>query len=274
MTDVIRRYTREAGVRELERMIGRICRKVATSVVGGRTGMAKILPEDLSHMLGTERFRQERRRSELQPGVAPGLAWTEAGGDVLYVEAVLLPDGQGLRLTGQLGEVMKESAKAAQSYIWSMAEDLGIDQAIIEKAGVHIHVPAGAVPKDGPSAGVTMATALTSLYIRLPARADTAMTGEITLSGLVLPIGGVKEKVLAAHRANMRRVILPRENEKDLRDLPETVRSDLEFVFAEGLPQVLCQAIPELSDRIASPGASSRADAEGSPPASVSVPGI
>ena len=139
------------------------------------------------------------------PGVATGLAWTEAGGDVLYIEATLLPDGRGLRLTGQLGDVMQESAKAAQSYVWSQAEHLGIDPNVFRKSGVHIHVPAGAVPKDGPSAGVTMVTALASLYTHLPARSDTAMTGEITLTGLVLPIGGVKEKVLAARRAGIRR---------------------------------------------------------------------
>ena len=160
-------------------------------------------------MLGPERFFLEQARKELEPGVATGLAWTEAGGDVLYIEATLLPGARGLRLTGQLGDVMRESARAAQSYVWSHAPQLGIDPDDLPPAGVHIHVPAGAVPKDGPSAGVTMAAALTSLYTRLPVRSDTAMTGEITLTGLVLPVGGIKEKVLAARRAGIRRVILP-----------------------------------------------------------------
>jgi ATP-dependent Lon protease len=248
---IIRLYTREAGVRELERMIGRICRKVARRIVGGSTAAARIRAGDLDELLGGERFRSERRRTELPAGVAPGLAWTESGGDVLYVEALLLPGERGLRLTGQLGEVMKESAQAAQSYVWSLHEALGIRRAVVEKSGVHIHVPAGAVPKDGPSAGVTMATALASLFTGLPARADTAMTGEITLTGLVLPIGGVKEKVLAAHRASMRRVILPAENEKDLRDVPPEVQAELELVLVRDLGEVLRQAIPGLEQRLA-----------------------
>src|SRR5205823_11831770 len=173
--------------------------------------------EDLPEMLGPERFLPEKARKQLEPGVATGLAWTEAGGEVLYIEATLLPNGRGLRLTGQLGEVMKESARAAQSYMWSHADRLGINAASFRKAGVHIHVPAGAVPKDGPSAGVAMATALASLYAHTPVRNDTAMTGEITLSGLVLPVGGIKEKVLAARRAGLCRVILPKDNAKDLR---------------------------------------------------------
>src|SRR5262249_2011855 len=159
----------------------------------------------------------------------------------------LLPDAHGLRMTGQLGKVMRESGRAAQSYVWTHAEQLGIDPAIFSHSGVHIHVPAGAVPKDGPSAGVAMVTALASLYTRLPARGDTAMTGEITLSGLVLPIGGVKEKVLAAHRAGIRRVILPQENAKDLRDIPEQVRREMEVIFAERIEDVLAAAIPSLT---------------------------
>ena len=182
-----------------------------------------VRPDDVLDMFGPEPFSQEQARRELPPGVATGLALTEAGGDVLYIEATLLPDGKGLTLTGQLGEVMQESAKAAQSYIWSHAGDFEIDPAVFKNSGVHVHVPAGAMPKDGPSAGVTMATALTSLYTKLPARSNIAMTGEITLTGLVLPIGGVKEKVLAARRAGMDTVILPKGNQKDLRDLPEHV---------------------------------------------------
>ncbi|MCI0409179.1 MAG: endopeptidase La, partial [Acidobacteria bacterium] len=192
----------------------------------------------------------EQARKKLLPGVAAGLAWTEAGGDVLYVEAVLLPEGKKLILTGQLGTVMQESAKAAQSYIWSKAEDLGVSKELIRQSGVHIHVPAGATPKDGPSAGVTMVTALTSLYTYRPVRSDTAMTGEITLSGLVLPVGGVKEKVLAAHRAGIRRVILPKDNEKDLKELPEHVREEMEFILAESVEDVLVAAIPELASHL------------------------
>ena len=195
-------------------------------------------------------FNQEEARRELPPGVATGLAWTESGGDVLYIEATLLPDGKGLTLTGQLGEVMQESAKAAQSYIWSHAGEFDIDPVLFKNAGIHVHVPAGAIPKDGPSAGVTMATALASLYTKLPARSDIAMTGEITLTGLVLPIGGVKEKVLAARRAGIRTVFLPKANKKDLRDLPEEVRKEMEFIFAERIEDVLKAAVPQLRERM------------------------
>jgi ATP-dependent Lon protease len=247
---IIRRYTREAGVRELERVLGRIARKVATRVARGDTRPLTITPGDLSEWLGPERFFSEQARKDLLPGVAAGLAWTEAGGDVLYVEAVLLPEGKKLVLTGQLGTIMQESAKAAQSYIWSKAEDLGASKETIRQSGVHIHVPAGAIPKDGPSAGVTMVTALTSLYTYRPVCSDTAMTGEITLSGLVLPVGGVKEKVLAAHRAGIRRVILPKENGKDLRELPEHVREEMEFILARSIEDVLIAAIPELVEHL------------------------
>ncbi|HTC33890.1 MAG TPA: S16 family serine protease, partial [Bryobacteraceae bacterium] len=161
-----------------------------------------------------------------------------------------LPDGKGLTLTGQLGEVMQESAKTAQSYIWSHSADFDIDPALFKNSGVHVHVPAGAIPKDGPSAGVTMATALTSLYTKMPARSDIAMTGEITLTGLVLPIGGIKEKVLAARRSGIRTVILPKANQKDLRDLPDEVRQEMEFIFAQRVEDVLRVAIPQLSERM------------------------
>jgi ATP-dependent Lon protease len=247
---LISRYTREAGVRQLERTIGRLARKTALQVAEGRTEPITLTPEDLSEMLGPEPFFQEHARRDVPPGVATGLAWTEAGGDVLYVEATLLPEGRALTLTGQLGDVMQESAKAARSYVWAHAEELGLDTAAFRRAGVHIHVPAGAIPKDGPSAGVTMATALASLYTGCAARSDTAMTGEVTLTGLVLPIGGVKEKVLAARRAGIHRVILPKENEKDLRDLPEHVRAEMEFILAERVEDVLTAAIPQLADRL------------------------
>jgi ATP-dependent Lon protease len=244
---IIRGYTREAGLRNLERALGRLARKVARRFAENPAqSSVTVAPADLAEMLGPERFRPERSREHLPPGVVTGLAWTEAGGEVLYIEASLLPDGKGLRLTGQLGKVMKESARAAQSYVWAHAEQLGIDPHLFHRAGVHVHVPAGAVPKDGPSAGVAMVTALASLYTGVPARSDTAMTGEITLSGLVLPIGGVKEKVLAARRAGIRRVILPRDNEKDITEVPDQVRKELEFVFAERIEEVLAAAIPHL----------------------------
>ena len=248
---IISRYTREAGLRQLERALAGLARKVAVRFASGQTTPVTVLPEDLAEMLGPERFFLERARQKLPPGVATGLAWTETGGEVLYVEGSLLPHGRRLRLTGQLGDVMRESAQAAQSYIWAHADQLGIDPDLFRDSGVHIHVPAGAVPKDGPSAGVAMVTALASLYTREPARSDTAMTGEITLTGLVLPIGGVKEKVLAARRAGIRRVILPKENQKDLRELPEHVRREMEFVFAERVEDVLEAAIPTLSKRLA-----------------------
>jgi ATP-dependent Lon protease len=246
---IIRRYTREAGVRQLERALGRLTRKVALRFAEGQTQALTVQTEDLAEMLGPERFFQEQIRKQLPPGVATGLAWTEAGGDVLYVEATLLPSGRGLTLTGQLGQVMKESATAAQSYVWSHADELGIDRNLFRRSGVHIHVPAGAVPKDGPSAGVAIATALASLYTHMPVRNDTAMTGEVTLTGLVLPVGGIKEKVLAAHRAGIRQVILPSENEKDLRDVPETVRREVKFTLAQRMEDVLAAAIPRLADK-------------------------
>jgi ATP-dependent Lon protease len=251
LQQVIARYTREAGVRQLERTIGRLARRVALRFAEGDTEPVEVQVEDLAEMLGPERFSFETARKQVPPGVVTGLAWTEAGGDVLYVEATRLPDGRGLTLTGQLGDVMKESAHAAQSFIWSHADELGIDRALFKESGVHIHVPAGAIPKDGPSAGITMATALASVYSGLPARSDTAMTGEITLTGLVLPIGGVKEKVLAARRAGIRRVILPQANEKDLRELPDNVRGEMEFIFAERVEDVFAAAIPELAARLA-----------------------
>ena len=251
LQSMISRYTREAGVRQLERTIGRVARKIALRHAEGSNAPVEATPEDLLEYLGPQRFMPEQTRQSLPFGVATGLAWTEAGGDVLYVEATLLPGSRGLTLTGQLGEVMQESAKAAQSYLWSHAESLGIDPALFRRHSVHVHVPAGATPKDGPSAGVTMATALASLYSKLPVQANTAMTGEITLTGLVLPVGGIKEKVLAAHRAHIQRVILPKDNERDLREIPETVRQEIQIIFAERIEEVLAAAIPELNELLA-----------------------
>jgi ATP-dependent Lon protease len=241
---VTSRYTREAGVRQLEKALGRLIRKVAVRFAQGQAESVTVRPEQVTDLLGPERLPPELVRKDVPPGVVTGLAWTEAGGDVLYIEASLLPHLRRLRLTGQLGDVMRESAQAAQSWLWSHADMLGIDPRRFRRDGAHIHVPAGAVPKDGPSAGVAMVSALASLYTGVPARSDTAMTGEITLAGLVLPIGGVKEKVLAARRAGVKRVILPKDNEKDLRDVPEPARRDMEFVFAERVEDVLEAALP------------------------------
>jgi ATP-dependent Lon protease len=252
---IISRYTREAGVRDLERSLGRIARKVARRFAEGTTDAVHVKPDDLKDLLGPQRIRPERSRKLLEPGVSTGLAWTEAGGDVLYIEATLLPGARGgLRLTGQLGDVMRESAKAAQSFVWSHAEALGIDPNLFRHNAVHVHVPAGATPKDGPSAGVAMVAALTSLYTGVPLRKDTAMTGEVTLTGLVLPVGGIKEKVLAARRAGMKQVVLPADNEQDLRDLPDNVREEMQFVFAERVEDVLAAALPGVARRLEAVG--------------------
>ncbi|HSA61636.1 MAG TPA: endopeptidase La [Nitrospiraceae bacterium] len=240
---VISRYTREAGVRQLEQMLGRLTRKVALAFADLPEGEARqpvtIHPNVVEEWLGSERFMPEEARKHLPPGVATGLAWTPTGGDVLYIETTLLPGSHELTLTGQLGDVMQESARAARSYLWSHAESMGLDISRFKRNGVHIHVPSGAIPKDGPSAGITMATALASSYEGKAVRSDTAMTGEISLSGLVLPVGGIKEKVLAAHRAGIKRIILPKANEKDLKDVPREVRDELKFILVERIEEVL-----------------------------------
>lgn len=240
---VISRYTREAGVRQLEQMLGRLTRKVALAFADLPEGQERtpvtMQADKLDEWLGSERFMPEEARKNLPPGVATGLAWTPTGGDVLYIETTLLPGSHELTLTGQLGDVMQESARAARSYLWSHAESMGLDISRFKRNGVHIHVPSGAIPKDGPSAGITMATALASSYEGRAVRSDTAMTGEISLSGLVLPVGGIKEKVLAAHRAGIKRIILPKANEKDLKDVPQEVRDELKFILAERIEDVL-----------------------------------
>ncbi|HSA63600.1 MAG TPA: endopeptidase La [Nitrospira sp.] len=243
---IISRYTREAGVRQLEQMLGRLTRKVALTVAERADDQerqkVRIDTADLLEWLGSERFMPEEARKNIPVGVATGLAWTPTGGDVLYIETTLLPGSHEVSLTGQLGEVMQESARAARSYLWSHAESMGLDISRFKRNGVHIHVPSGAIPKDGPSAGVTMATALASSYVGKAVRSDTAMTGEISLSGLVLPVGGIKEKVLAAHRAGIRRIILPKPNEKDLKDVPQEVRDDLTVIPVERIEEVLHSA--------------------------------
>jgi len=241
---IIRDYTREAGVRNLEREIGRVCRKVATRVAAGEAAEAVVItPERVRELLGKPRFRFEAALRTEKPGVATGLAWTPTGGEVLFVEAAAMPGKERLILTGQLGDVMKESAQIALSYVRSHAEALGIPPQACHDRDIHLHVPAGAVPKDGPSAGVTMVTALVSLLTGRPVRSDVGMTGEVTLQGQVLPIGGVKQKVLAAHRAGLRTVILPRLNEADLDDVPEDVRSELQFILVDDIKEVLEAAL-------------------------------
>ncbi len=240
------RYTREAGVRQLERNVGSVARKVALKIAQGQAESVTVAASDVRGYLGPPRFYPEEARKELPAGVATGMAWTEMGGEVLFIEATLLPGGRGLTITGQLGEVMQESARAAQSYLWSHAAEFGIEPEIFKGFGVHLHVPAGAIPKDGPSAGVTITSALASLYTGRRVRPDTAMTGEITLSGLVFPIGGVKEKVLAAHRAGIRRILLPARNEADTDDIPDDVRNELQIVFVSNIGEVLESALEVL----------------------------
>src|ERR1043166_4039139 len=240
------RYSREAGVRQLERSVGSVARKVALKIAQGEVEVVTVDAGDIHDYLGAPRFYPEQARKELPAGVATGMAWTEMGGEVLFVEATLLPGGRGLTITGQLGEVMQESARAAQSYLWSHANEFGINPAMFRDYGVHLHVPAGAIPKDGPSAGVTITSALASLYTGRRVRPDTAMTGEITLSGLVFPVGGLKEKILAAHRAGIRRIMLPARNEADIEELPEDVRKELQIVFIARISEVLDAALEVL----------------------------
>jgi ATP-dependent Lon protease len=236
---IIRNYTREAGVRNLEREIATICRKVAKEVASGTRKSKKVVEKDLHDFLGPIRFRFEVAEEEDEIGVATGLAWTEAGGDVLFVEAQVIPGDGKLILTGKLGDVMQESAQAALTYCRSIAKNYGVEEDFFKKHDMHIHVPAGAIPKDGPSAGVTMTTALLSAIIRKKVHKDVGMTGEITLRGKVLPIGGLKEKVLAAHRAGIKTIILPKDNEKDLEEIPDFIRKDLRFVPVKYIEEVL-----------------------------------
>jgi ATP-dependent Lon protease len=245
---IVSEYTREAGVRNLERLIGAVSRKVAARVASAPAGeplpATTVSAEHVDDYLGPARFKKEVAFRTSTPGVATGLAWTEAGGDVLFIEASLLPGGhEQIILTGQLGNVMQESARAAVSHIRAQAEKLGVDSAFLRGKDLHLHVPAGAIPKDGPSAGVTMATAILSAATDRPVREDVAMTGEITLSGLVLPVGGIREKALAARRFGVKTVILPALNEPDLIDIPEELRRDMTFVFARTLEDVLAAAL-------------------------------
>jgi len=243
LSEVISSYTREAGVRQLEREIGKLGRKVARKVAGGEAERVTVQPADIPELIGRPRVHPERKAREDQAGVTTGMYYTPVGGDIMFVEASVMRGKGDLLLTGQLGDVMKESARAALTYAKSHADQLGIDEEAVTGSDVHIHVPAGAIPKDGPSAGITMATALVSALSRRPARHDIAMTGEITLRGRVLPIGGVKEKVLGAVRAGIRTIILPKENAADLEDLPEDVRKSLDVHLVEELGEVLTLAL-------------------------------
>ena len=248
LREMVQGYTREAGVRNLEREIGKICRKIAAKVAAGTANDNKIVVDaaDVAIYLGRRKFHQEEiiERTE-QPGVAIGLAWTMTGGDIMFFEATRAPGDKGFTLTGQLGDVMKESAQAALSYVRSRAESLNIDPEIFRKSDFHLHIPAGAIPKDGPSAGVTMATALASLLTGRPIKPETGMTGELTLRGKVLPVGGIKEKILAAARFGLKTVILPKHNEADLDDVPPTVRDTLNFVLVDTVDEVLNAALGE-----------------------------
>lgn len=240
---VIRDYTREAGVRSLERNIATLCRKVARQIVQDKKTGVKITAQNLHTFLGAPRFRHAQAEQSHQTGVATGLAWTEVGGDVLAVEVSVMKGKGKLTLTGQLGEVMQESAQAGFSYIRTRAKELGIEEDFYEKTDIHIHLPEGAIPKDGPSAGITMAIAVTSALTAKPIRNDLAMTGEITLRGRVLPVGGIKEKVLAAHRAGIKKIILPKENKRDTDEIPNNVKRTLEFIYVEHMDEVLERAL-------------------------------
>ena len=250
---VIRDYTREAGVRNLEREIGTICRKVATRIAEGHQGAVEVTPELVAEYLGPARFFFEAAERTEVPGVATGLSWTPTGGDILFVEATRMPGSKGFTLTGQLGDVMRESAQAALSYVRANAQELGIDQGFFEHTDIHLHVPEGAIPKDGPSAGVTMATALASLLTGRPVRCQVGMTGEITLRGQVLPVGGIKEKVLAAKRAGLTTVVLPRRNQKDLEEIPAEVRDQMQFVLVDRIHEVFEAALSDAHQQCPAP---------------------
>jgi ATP-dependent Lon protease len=242
---VISGYTREAGCRGLERALGALCRHVAMRIAEGTTERVRIDDGDLHAILGAKRFEDEVAMRTSVPGVATGLAWTPVGGDILFVEATRVPGKGRLILTGQLGEVMKESAQAALTLVKARAETLGVAPDLLESSDVHIHVPAGAIPKDGPSAGVAMYVALVSLVTGRTVRSDTAMTGEISLRGLVLPIGGVKEKVIAAARAGITTVLLPERNRKDVEDVPESARKLVRFVFVARVEDAIAAALDD-----------------------------
>lgn len=243
LREIIQRYTREAGVRDLERQLAKICRRLARQIAQGKKINHQISSSDVRKFLGPHRFPETLAEKKDETGMSTGLAWTEVGGDIMFIEVALMPGKGDLQLTGQLGDVMKESARAAYSYVRSRWQKLGIREDFYKKLDIHIHVPEGAVPKDGPSAGIAIATALVSALTAIPIRRDTAMTGEITLRGRVLEIGGIKEKVIAAHRAGIKQVIMPKENRKDLEDVPLSVKRSLKFYYVSHLDEVLKLAL-------------------------------
>jgi ATP-dependent Lon protease len=253
LRDLIAKYTRESGLRQLEREVGKICRKVARRVAEGNPEQVKVTPENIHEFLGPAKIEPEEILKHDQVGVVTGLAVTATGGDILFIEAIPMKGKGNLQLTGQLGDVMRESAHAAFSYAKSRGRDLGIDDDIFTKIDIHVHIPEGAIPKDGPSAGISMATALVSVLSNRPVRKHVAMTGEITLRGNVLPIGGVKEKVLAAYRAQIKKVILPAQNRKDMEDVPEEAQKGMEFVFVEHVREVFKEALAPSPKEAASP---------------------
>ncbi len=255
---IVQNYTREAGLRNLEREIATVCRKVARDVAEGKKGLSRVTPGSLYRFLGAPRYLPEPEQEIDEIGVATGLAWTQTGGDLLYIECTMMRGKGQLSLTGQLGDVMKESAHAAMSYARSRGTSLGLKEEVFAKNDIHIHVPAGAIPKDGPSAGITMATALISVLTKTAVRRDVAMTGEITLRGKVLPIGGLKEKVLAARRMGIKTVILPTKNDKDIKELPANVKRGMQFVYVEHMDEVLKVALAKKTERRKSNGASTR----------------
>jgi ATP-dependent Lon protease len=241
---LIRHYTKEAGVRSLERELASLCRKVVVEVVkGDREAHILINSKSLSKYLGPEKYRYGRAEQEAKIGVTTGLAWTDLGGELLNIEVAVVPGKGKLTITGRLGEVMQESAQAAMSYVRSRADDLGLERDFYQKIDIHIHVPEGATPKDGPSAGITLATALVSSLTRLPVRSDLAMTGEVTLRGRVLPIGGLKEKVLAAHRGGIKHILIPAENEKDISEIPASILKTVTIEMVEHMDEVLRKAL-------------------------------
>jgi len=264
---LIHRYTKESGVRSLEREIGAVFRKIAKNVLktGGPSDVKAydVGEKAVQKYLGPPRFRYGTAEEKDQVGLTTGLAWTELGGELLTIEVQVMPGKGKLTITGKLGEVMQESAQAAMSYVRSRAELLGLEKRFLENVDIHVHVPEGAIPKDGPSAGITMATTLVSALCRIPVRKDVAMTGEITLRGRVLPIGGLKEKVLAAHRGGIKKVLIPKENQKDIRDIPKRVREKLEIICVESADEVLREALlPERPDEFLRKAASAAASSE------------
>jgi ATP-dependent Lon protease len=273
VAEIIRSYAREAGVRNLEREIARICRKIARSITEGEAPPEQITPAMLQRYLGPPKYFSEVAERTNEPGVATGLAWTPNGGDIIFVESTRMNGQKGLTLTGSLGDVMKESAQAALSYIRTRAEGLGIAPDFYDRTDIHVHVPAGAIPKDGPSAGVTIAASLASLMTGRPVRSDVAMTGEITLRGKVLPVGGIKEKVLAARRAGIHTVALPRRNEHDLDDIPAELRNEMEIIFVDTVDDVLSHVLRAdgIGRRLDGNSAAIAGDSGEQPPAEAAV---